>query len=189
MSKPTFLEGIGVALVASLAGSVVFTALAPAFAGAAVLRLMVAGIGLGYVLYLLRRSRERVGRVSVVALWGVVATGLWLLHPPLSLYLVAHIGLIWLVRSLYFFASALSALADLALSGLSLAAGVWAAEHTGSLFLAIWCFFLLQALFVAIPQELRRKPLTRALDAGGDDRFERAHRVAEAAVRKLSTVN
>ena len=100
-----------------------------------------------------------------------------------------HIGLIWLVRSLYFYASVVSALTDLGLSGLALAAAVWAVTHTGSLFLAIWCFFLVQALFVAIPHALSGKAAPGIQPAADrDDRFERAHRAAEAAVRKLSSI-
>jgi len=189
MKAPTFLEGVAVALVASLVGSVLYTALTPTFASAAVLRLLIAGIGLGYLLYLLRRSHERVGRITVVALWVLAAVVLWLLHPPLPLYLVLHIGLVWLVRSLYFYASVVSALTDLGLSSLSLAAAIWAATHTGSLFLSVWCFFLLQALFVSIPHELSGKAAQRQPVADRDDRFQHAQRAAEAAVRKLSSVH
>jgi len=188
MKTPTFLEGVLVALVASLVGSVLFTALAPSLGSAAVLRLLISGIGLGYLLYLLRRSRERVGRITVVAVWGLAALALWLLHPPFALYLALHIGLVWLVRSLYFYASVLSALTDLGLNGLALATAIWAITHTGSLFLGVWCFFLVQALFVAIPHELGAKGARQPSAANPDDRFQHAHRAAEAAVRKLSSI-
>jgi len=36
------------------------------------------------------------------------------------MYLLVHLGLIWLIRSLYFYSSVLSALADLGLGGLGL---------------------------------------------------------------------
>ena len=184
MKRPTFYEGVGVALAASLFGSVTYSALSVAVGGS-VLRLVIAGLALGYVVYLLGRSGERVGRVTALVAWCAAAVALWLATPSLALYLLLHVGLIWLMRSLFFHASLLAALADLGLGGLALAAGVWAVVHSGSLLLGIWCFFLVQALFVAIPPSLARRP--RGSGGGQEDGFERAHRVAEAAVRRLSS--
>ena len=185
MKRPSFFEGVAVALVASFGGSMFHAAVATVLPGAWLLRVLVATISLGYVLYLLTRSRETVGRMVAIALWSAVSIVAWWLHPPLSLYVLAHLGLIWLVRSLHFYASVLSALTDLALCGLSLAAGIWAATHTGSVLLALWCFFLVQAVFVLIPPSIKRNPtaVNRTLDI--DDAFERAHQNAETALRKL----
>jgi hypothetical protein len=189
MKQPTFPEGVAVALAASLAGAAVYTALDVAFPGVPVLRLLVAGIGLVYVIYLLGRSPERVGRVTAVAVWLIVAGILWFTQPPLLLYLVMHLGIIWLIRSLYFYASLLSALADLGLNGLGLSAAVWAITRTGSVFLGIWCFFLVQALFVVIPKEAFRGSGANRAAQAGTDRFQHAYRSAEAAVRKLSSTH
>ena len=188
MKRPTFFEGVAVAFAASLAGGALFAALTTVFAGGWVVRLLIAGIGLAYVLYLLGRSRERIGRITALALWSVVAGATWFMEPPLLLYVLVHLGLIWLIRSLYFYSSVLSALADLGLTGFSLAAAVWAAIQSDSLFLSIWCFFLVQALFVAIPARVTRKPGEGKADGDVGDHFQRAHRAAEAAVRKLSSV-
>lgn len=187
MKRPQFFEGVVVALTASVFGAALFSALGTVFAGGAVLRLLIAGIGLAYVVYLLARSGERVGRVTVLTVWLVLAGATWFVAPPLPLYLVAHIGMIWLIRSLYFHASALSALADLGLTGLSLAAAVWAGIHSQSVFLSIWCFFLAQALFVVLPVSWCRS-WNAASDTRGEDRFECAHRVAETALRRFSAV-
>ena len=187
MKQPTFLEGVAIALAASLAGSVLYTALDVVFPGVPVLRLLIAGIGLAYVVYLLGRTPERVGRVTAAAAWLLVAGVLWFTHPPLLLYICIHVGAVWLIRSLYFYSSALSALADLGLNGLALAAGIWAITRTGSAFLGIWCFFLVQALFVAIPRSLQRKSTTAIAGHTPADRFQHAYRVAESAVRKLSS--
>jgi hypothetical protein len=126
MKRPTFLEGVGVAIAASLAGSVLYTAMDVVFPGGPVLRLLIAGIGLAYVIYLLSRSPEHVGRITATAAWALVAGVLWFTEPPLLPYVFMHLGAIWLIRSLYFYSSALSALADLGLNGLSLAAAIWA---------------------------------------------------------------
>ena len=189
MKRPTFLEGVMVALVASLSASVLDTALGALFGSRGVLRLLIAGIGLGYVLYLLSRSTERVGRVTTLLVWTLAAGAAWGLGLPIMLFLLVHLGLIWLVRSLYFHSSLLAATADLGLNGLSLAVAVWAALHTGSLLLSVWCFFLVQALFVAIPPRLPRRMPRPDPDAEGDDRFQRAHRAADAAIRKLSLIH
>jgi hypothetical protein len=112
---------------------------------------------------------------------------LWFIQPPLLLYVCLHLGAIWLIRSLYFYSSALSALADLGLNGLSLAAAVWAVTRTGSVFLGVWCFFLVQALFVAIPKRIGRRPGTGQDGHDSEARFQHAYRAAETAVRKLSS--
>ena len=187
MKQPTFLEGVSVAIAASLAGSMLYTAMEVVLPGIPVLRLLIAGISLAYVVYLLSRSPERVGRITAAAAWVIVAVVLWYTHPPLLLYVLVHLGTLWIIRSLYFYSSALSALADLGLNGLSLAAAIWAVTRTGSVFLGIWCFFLVQALFVLIPKSVNRKPGTGQAGHESDDRFQHAYRVADAAVRKLSS--
>ena len=188
MKEPTFLQGAGVALAASLAGSVLLAILGSVFPGASAVRLLIAGISLAYVLYLLSRSRERVGRVTVIAAWFLASGLVWLMAPSFTLYVIVHIGFIWLVRSLYFYSSVLAALADLGLTGLSLATATWALSHSGSVFLSIWCFFLIQAVFVAIPARLPAKKTASQCTAVPEDRFQRAFQAAENAVRKLSSV-
>ena len=186
MKRPTFLEGASIALALSLAGSVLYTVVDTVYPGGPVLRLLIAGMGLAYIVYLLNRSPERVGRITAAAAWILVAGLLWFTDPPLLLYVCVHLGAIWLVRSLYFYSSALSALADLGLNGLGLAAAAWAVTRTGSVFLGIWCFFLVQALFVAIPKRISRKPGAASAGLESEDRFQHAYHVAETAVRKLT---
>lgn len=186
MKRPTFLEGVGFALAASIGGSVGHTALSAA-AGGGQLRPVVTGVALAYVLYLLARAPTRVGRVTAVALWCIAAAGLSLITLPLALFLLAHAGLIWMIRSYFYCPGALSAMADLALGVAALAAGVWAVVHSGSVLLGLWCFFLVQAGFVAIPDRPWR--MRREHTTPQDDGFERAHRVAEAAVRRLSSID
>ncbi len=188
MRRPTFLEGVAVAFVASFLGSAVYGALTTVLPAATTLRVATAGISLGYAIYLVARSRNPVGRMTSVVLWGAVAGATWLTYPPLVLYVSLHMGLVWLVRSVYFHASALSALADLGLSLLGLLAAAWAATETGSPFLSIWSLFLTQALFVAIPPRMGRNTADRPVRDDHLDPFERAHRNAQAALRRLSSV-
>lgn len=186
MKRPGFFEGVGLGLVLSLVGGVLFVAFALVFSSETVLALLIALLGLAYTVYLLGRSGERVGRLTALILWFAAAGLLWLWTPILPIYLLFHLGLIWLVRSLYFHASLLSALADLALNGLALATALWAAERTGSVFLSLWCFFLVQALFVHIPSWTRQPGSQSPNDTEDEDAFGHAHRAAEAALRRIS---
>ena len=184
MKPVSFFEGAGVALAASLLGSVLFIALASMFGGG-LLRLLVSALAFAYIVYLLARSTQRVGRLSVIAIWSLISLAGWLFVPSTLAYLALQLCLIWLVRSLYHYHSVISALLDLGLMALSLLAAIWAWHSTHSLFLSLWCFFLVQALFVLIPRRFSGRQAPAAMQ---DDRFDRAHRAAQAAVRKLTSV-
>ena len=61
MKRPTFLEGVGVALVACVIGGILYAVLPPLFGWESPLRALIAGLGLPYIVYLLNRSQARVG--------------------------------------------------------------------------------------------------------------------------------
>ncbi|MGB0748949.1 MAG: hypothetical protein ACPGO3_09400 [Magnetospiraceae bacterium] len=182
MKRPSFFEGVGVAVAASLIGGILYTVL-PAQLPllGSMFRLLVAALAGGHLVYLLRRADSRVGRVATGLIWTLGAGVLWLWHPPLGLFLALHAGAIWLVRTLFFHSGFFTTLADLTLTGFSLAAAIWAVDQTGSLFAGFWCFFLVQALFVFLPVK-SAKPGPQILD----DPFERAHKAAETALRGLT---
>lgn len=186
MKAPGFPEGVVVALVAGITSSAVLTVLPGPFGLEWTVRALIAGLGFGYVLYLLRRSRERTGRVVSLALWLSLAGLGWILvEDPLS-YLMMHLALVWLIRVLYHQPGPLAALLDLALNLAALTAGLWAFMHADSVFLAVWSFFLVQALFPSIPVISNRRASGNPDDPHPVDPFQRAYRSAEAAVRKLS---
>ncbi len=185
MKTPTFTEGVAVALAAATLGSMGYSVLHDLLGLAWSTRALITGLGLAYTLYLLSRSREVVGRAVTLATWLTLGGLSWLLIDDTLLFLGVHLGMIWLVRSLYHQPGPLAALLDLTLNLAALAAGAWALTQAGSPFLGIWTFFLVQALFVTIPG--RRSRDTDAGDAPQPDRFLSAYRSAEAALRKLST--
>ena len=76
---------------------------------------------------------------------------------------------------------------DLGLSTLSVSATVWAITRSGSVFLATWCFFLVQALFVTIPPAVKGKKSAARNVAADNDKFEQARRQADQALRQLFT--
>jgi hypothetical protein len=186
MKRPNFFEGVAVAVVLSMLASAFALVLIPVFGRSGVAYVLITAISFIYLIYLLARSKERVGRITTIVLWMAVTGLVWLAGLPWFLLGVVQVGFIWLVRSLYFYSSIISALTDLALTATSVIVAYWAATHSGSLFLSAWTFFLMQALFVAIPKQWRagsgdHQPIQ-------DDAFQHAFRNAEAAVRKLSTL-
>lgn len=177
-------QGLAAALALSAAGAVLLAILSPWAGSATALRAVIALLGLAYVAYTMARSGERVGRITALGCWAAVAAATWVLAPPLVGYVLVHLGLVWLVRSLYHYAGVVPALADLALAVLGAAFAAWAAQRSGSAWLALWCFFLVQAFHALIPPTLAARGAPAPGDT--DDAFARAHRAAEAAVRRLS---
>ena len=182
--RPSLPASLGVGLALSFCGAAALSVLGPVLFPGYALRAVIAIVAFTYVLYLIGKSGERVGRVTTVVCWLAVVLGAAVAGLPLGPYVLVHVGLIWLVRSLYYYSGVLPALADFGLGLLGVVFAVWAAQRTGSAWLAFWCFFLAQSFHVLIPQS----PSTRDARAhGADDSFNRAHRMAEEAIRRLST--
>lgn len=190
-SAPGFMEGVAVAAIASLGGGAVLALVGPVFSSSlgpwSVRAVVLAIVALGYLAYLAWRSPVASGRVILPLIAAVVGAGT-LLFAPVFL-LPVELGVLWLTRALLHQRGPFSALADLALVLLGLGAGIWAMTATGSIAVALWCFFLVQALF----------PTVRGLDAGrspsgsapaldGDVRFDRAAQSALSSLRRLEAI-
>jgi hypothetical protein len=188
MKTPSFWHGVITAAALAFVASAMIGTLTPFLGVGAVLRLAVPVLAAGYLLYFFRSSRQRTGRVVTWALWTALAVVTWWAAPPLPFYLLIHVGAIWLVRSLYAYSGVIPALVDLALCAVSALAFGWVFMRTGGVFLATWSFFLVQALWVAIPRQIKggieERNATPA-PAGGNERFEHAHRQADEALRQL----
>ncbi|MBL1265419.1 hypothetical protein [Candidatus Methylomicrobium oryzae] len=189
MNKPTFWEGVAVALFAGIAGAGGFYAFAWVFSEAVAIRVVIGGLAFAYVFYLLGRSPERIGRATVLLAGGLLSAAVWLFYPPLFLFLLAHALYVWLIRTLYFHSRLFFSLADLGLCLFGIASAFWAFDRTGSLFMAFWCFFLIQALFGALSGGNPPASTDAAFPTDGESDFNRAYRAAEAAVRKLSNAD
>lgn len=185
MKRPTFLSATGLALLMAVTAGIGFAMLAPIIGPASSLRLLISGLGLLYLGWLLRGRRQPAGRVTAIAAWLLLSGVAWFLAPSLLTYLFLHVAMLWLVRSLVHYRSSLPALLDLGVSVLSVAAAAWAARHSGSVFLAAWSFFLVQAAAIAIPARLLERPETEAVHE--NDAFDQARRRADAAFRELIT--
>jgi hypothetical protein len=186
MNRPGFFQGVVVAAVLAFFASAFIAVFSPFVGIAAVTRLVIPGLALAYILYLFSRNDERTGRATTIVLWSAMTLSMWWLAPPLPFYLLIHAGAVWLVRSLYFYTGVIPSLMDMALSGLSIVTAIWALSRTGSVFLGTWCYFLVQALFSAIPQTIGTKagPATPPMT---NDEFERARRQADGALKQLIT--
>lgn len=182
---PSFGHGLGAAIVFSTCGAALLAALSPWLGSTASFRAVISLLTFAYVLYVIGRSGERVGRITTIAFFCLVAGGAWFLELPLVGYVLVHVGLVWLVRSLYHYAGLLPALADLGVTLLGAAFATWAAQRSGSAWLAFWCFFLVQAFHVLIPVTSTQRGGATA--PATEDAFARAHRAAESAVRRLSS--
>lgn len=185
MKRPSFFRAVMVALAISIAAGAAFATLAPMLGGETTLRLTIPLMGLAWLVCLLRGKAGVPGRVTAFAFWCAVSAAAWLIAPPLSVYLLVHVAALWLVRSLYFYSGVLPALIDMGLSALSLSVATWAMARSGSVFLAAWSFFLVQALFVFIPSRVKASHSAGDAEADGDEAFEHARRRADAALRQL----
>jgi hypothetical protein len=183
MRRPTFAQGVVAAAVAAFIVASMVAVLLPFIGVGSVVRFMVPAVALAYIVYLLASSGERTGNITTLSLWSALALVAWWVAPPLPYYLLIHAGGIWLVRSLYFYSGLFPAMLDLALSVLGIAAFVWAISRTGSVFLATWTFFLVQAVFTAIPRTVRRSASAAMPDNAA---FDRARKQADAALAELA---
>ena len=181
-NRPGFFGGVAIAFGFAVVAAALFTSLTPWFTTSLVIRVIATVLSGSYVLYLLWRSTERTGRIVTLTTWCTCAAMMGWLAPSLPVFLIAHVALIWLVRSLYFHSSIVTALYDLGLGALALAIAIWAAKSSNSLFLTTWCFFLVHALFVVLPSGA---PSSAPADEADNQTFQRARRSAEAALRRL----
>ena len=185
MKQATFAEGVVIALISSIAIAAIFSVMSSFYLGESFLRLTVAMLSFAYIIYLLMRTKERIGRVTAMLAWFVITSATLVFVPSVFVYLVTQLLLIWLLRSLYFYNSLFSSFCDLGLMLMSVLIAFWTWSVTSSVFLTFWCFFLMQALFVFIPKNIFSKRERVVKEDIENDRFEYAHQAAETALAKL----
>ena len=186
MKGPGILKGIVIAIVASLAAGFLTRILPLMFSGFTSSSLIILTLSLGYLVFLLKHADTKRGRVVLMALWILLSLGGLFFGISLIGLIVLQLAIIWVLRSLYFHASIFAAVLDLILIIMAAGAGVWTVLQTGSLMAAVWSFFLCQSLFGSIPEFSNKQNPQTQTSRGKNDRFQSAHRIAQAAVRKLS---
>ncbi|MCP4876378.1 MAG: hypothetical protein GY896_13025 [Gammaproteobacteria bacterium] len=186
MKAPGIIDGIVIAIVISLGAGAAKLVLGGFIAHSTLFSLLLCAATLIYLIYLLKRSNARIGRVVVIIGWALASLAGWFFDLLLFEQVLVQAGVIWLVRSLYFHGSMFSAALDFGLVSCGLAASAWAMVNTGSLVGALWSFFLVQALFCWIPQLTRQQAGDLYTTRQNLSSFQCAHRVALDAVRKLT---
>ena len=186
MKTPGIIDGIIVAALISLGAGITSLLLGGFVAYSTLFEFTLYGVVMAYLFYLLKRCDARIGRIVAVSAWSLMTFMCWILDIPLVEQVLIQAVAIWLLRSLYFHNSPLTALLDLGLVSVGLAASGWAMLNTGSLVASVWSFFLVQALFCWLPTLGSDHPGPASTGARERSTFRSAHRVAQDAVRKLS---
>ncbi|MCO7222811.1 hypothetical protein [Pleionea sp. CnH1-48] len=137
-------------------------------------------LALFYLLYLISQSRHRSGSLIVLSAWLVICLVCWGWNDTFALVL-GLTGLVSFTRFLFFHRRWLAFCADILLSITALALAVATLAHTQQISLAVWCFFIVQALFLFIPGQ---KGLARngALGNTSDEAFDKARVRAEQSL-------
>ena len=146
-----FLGEVVFGFSVSLIAAAVALTLSFLFPAELIARIVVAGIGLAIVVRAIARSDEKTGRVVTLVVWLVATAAIWLAGTGLATFIIVQLTLAWLVRSLFFYSRFIEAGLDFALALLATSFAIFAAVRTESVFLAVWCFLLVQAMHVAIP--------------------------------------
>jgi hypothetical protein len=182
MQRPTVLEGILVALAASLLISPLIFMLRLVLGTVLAWNAAIVVLAYGYIVYLLAKRGSSAGRITLALLSLLVCVTSLLLEPRWPALVFVAVGLIWGVRTCVYSRSLVTALLHAGLCLLSLGAALWAYAHSGSLALASWSFFLLQAAGVLVPPCLTQQ----TTDAGEQqvDSFTLAYQAAQKALSR-----
>ena len=187
MKAPTFPRGVALALALALGAAVFMDGFGPVFGARSALRLLVTGLGLVYIAYLAASATRRTGVVTTLLFWAVATATAWFAAPSIAVYALLQVAMIWLARSFLERRRPLTALADLSINAAAALLATAAMTRTGSLFLTVWSFFLVQALHVAIPRFARSgRPAPRP---DFETEFDAARHRASAAINQLINRN
>lgn len=189
MSRPTLLEGVLVALVLSLSVSPLVVLVQLAVGSLLAWKIGLMAVAYTYLCYLLMRSGRKSGRVTLGVLALTVLLAGLVFNVRFSTILLLCVTLIWGMRSCAYSRSLVSTVLQGCVCGLGCGAALMIYGHSGSLALAIWSFFLIQAAFVLIPAPGLRWPARPpgVTPGGAPDSFGRAYHAAQQALERLTT--
>jgi hypothetical protein len=176
MNAGTFWRGLLLAVLLSTAGALVFALVAPSAGAGPTLRWVVLLVASMWMLEQLRHLRA--GRLLLGSGWALLCIALLLTEPPLALWLALPALALWLGRRLLQSRRLSATALDATLGVLAVVASLVALRHTGSIWLALWCFLLPQALTASLTY-----PRSTATDPAA--RFDAARHAAERALHAL----
>lgn len=186
MKDLSFARGVAYALGFAFVSSVAMVVAAQSsLSFHALVFLLVPSLSFVYLLCIGQYRVRKSGWISSLSIWCVFTFLLWLLSPSLTDYALLHVAAVSVMRGLFFHKNFASVLMDFTLSLFALGAAFWAVSHTGSIFLSVWCFFLVQAAFVLLPG-FSREASTDTDATANSQQFDMALRKAEEALRKVA---
>ena len=155
------------------------------------LKLLISITILAYLIYLLLINNKRKGLFFFPVITVTLGGLLYYTDVPISVYLLAHTLTLWLTRLFSFSYRASQSLLDLIISLASIVAGYWAMLQTGSWFVAFWSYFLVHALITPDIFSLffSFDNHDRQTVCGPTNKFSRAHRNAENAIKRVLSHN
>ncbi|MFK7955155.1 MAG: hypothetical protein AB8B96_03595 [Lysobacterales bacterium] len=176
---------IALALGMSCASGLALTLFSVLSLSITVTQVIIAALGI-YCLILVGWVRPPAGRISgflltaAVTLAALLGSTYWgVLNGPGAL---AMLSWTWLIRCALLHRNLTALLGDSVLLATGVAAAVWAFESSGSIVLALWSFFLVQALLPWLPVAGKH----RLQDPHSpQSQFDQANRRADQALRRL----
>ena len=183
MKTPEFGRAVLVAFLLAVAAAAGIPVLVTFLGVHDGVRFAVALLAGGYLLSLIHRGEASVGLPSAIVCWLLASIALGFFAVDFPAYVAANTALIWLTRTLLIHRSISGAVFDAVISAAAFVTAALALDQTNSAFLAVWSFFLTQALLVWMPGPLSLR--IARLKPEYNQAFARAERQAEAALDHL----
>ena len=152
--------------------------------GVPTLPFMFSAVTVGYLATVIVQSWNKPGKCALIGSVASVCVVAFLGSGTLSAFVAVLAVTVWFVRSFVSYERMSGWLFDGALVYLGLVLASWVLGTTGAIFLALWTFLLIQALYPLALGE--RATVTSGSDTFG--RFERSARAAEEALRRVVAV-
>ena len=178
MKVSSLLQHIGIAMILSCLAAInnfIFSGLLSS-------RFNISLIVFLYLVYLIWQSHLAAGRITLLVFNLCVLLFFLFTGIHLVTLLWVYLAIIWLTRSLLYYSSLLSVLADLGLCLFSASIAYWLLSNGYGLVSIMWCLLLLQALHSLIPG--KRKP-AKSQQTSTSDNFNHALQSAESALHQL----
>ncbi len=188
MQRPTLLEGICVALVASLTIGPLIAVLHLGFSAVMAWKGALVVVAYTYIVYLLARRGKMPGRTVLALLSLLICLACLVLEVRWPTLALVAMALVAGIRAYAYSQSLVPGLLHAGLCLLGLGAALWTYAHSSSLALASWSFFLVQAIFALLPTRLGQQPHQESHAPGSQevDDFVVAHQAAQKALSRLS---
>lgn len=182
-----FWPEVFLGLALSLAAAAVYQVTRGLFGNADAFRLVLLGCAAGYGLWTLRVADAKVGRLVAAVAFTALAMALIIWNPNPWAWIGSLLAFNWLLRCLYRHDSLLASVTDAGLSMIALSIGIASLQHTHSLWIGLWCFFLTQALHHVIPKGWGARSARNESSNVISNPFDQAFRASEAAFSRLAS--